>query len=203
MRIIGRKLRAARQQKGLSLRALAEKADVSVSLLSQIENGKSTPSVRSLQSIADALSVPLGYFFPNDSQPNGSDGAANDNTREQQFDHLSDRVLRSQDRPALELNGGIVWMRLTPHEEKEAQFLELDYDVGASSGAKMSYHRGREFGIVLAGELTVEIGFEKHVLRQGDSIIFDSNRPHRLVNTGNTLARAIWVVMNKHGDSEG
>jgi transcriptional regulator with XRE-family HTH domain len=146
MDVIGKKLKAARQEQHLSLRGLAAKADVSVSLLSQIENGKSTPSVRSLQSIADALAVPLGYFFPSDNGvEHPSTGIA----------PLTEAILRAPHRPRLELNDGIVWMRLTPHEEKEAQFLELRYEVGASSGAKMSYHRGREFGLVLSGELTV------------------------------------------------
>jgi transcriptional regulator with XRE-family HTH domain len=187
MDVIGQKLRAARQGQRMSLRALAARADVSVSLLSQIENGKSTPSVRSLQSIADALAVPLGYFFPGD-ESNGLAPAAPA--------PLTEAILRAPHRPRLELNDGIVWMRLTPQEEKDAQFLELLYQVGASSGAKMSHHRGREFGLVLEGELTVEIGVQKHLLRAGDSIIFDSTHPHRLVNTGTMLMRAIWVVMN-------
>ncbi len=194
MDIIGQKLRAARHEKGLSLRELAARADVSVSLLSQIENGKSTPSVRSLHSIADALSVPLGYFFPEDEAGNGYSGEPSN------AQPLKEQILRFAHRPRLELNEGIEWMRLTPHEDRDAQFLELHYDVGASSGAKMSYHRGREFGLVLSGELTVEIGFEKYVLHEGDSIIFDSTRPHRLTNTGGVLVKALWVVMNNCGE---
>ena len=198
MDIIGQKLRAARQEKGLSLRELASRADVSISLLSQIENGKSTPSVRSLHSIADALSVPLGYFFPEED----TNGYSADPSSVQATP-LKEQILRFAHRPRLELNEGIAWMRLTPHEDKDAQFLELQYDVGASSGAKMSYHRGREFGLVVTGEITVEIGFEKYVLREGDSIIFDSTRPHRLTNTGSVMAKAIWVVMNNCGDGNG
>lgn len=198
MHVIGQKLRMARQQQKMSLRELAAKADVSVSMLSQIENGKTSPSVRSLHSIADALSVPLGYFFPNEDEAGKS---ANGDHNEVM--HLREQYLRFKDRPTLELNDGVVWMRLTPNEDKDAQFLELHYDVGASSGAKMSYHRGREFGVVLAGELTVEIGFERYVLHEGDSIIFNSTRPHRLINTGNVLARAMWVVMNNCVESEG
>ena len=62
---LGEKLRATRISQNLSLRELAARAEVSASLLSQIENGKANPSVRSLHSIADALSMPVDYFFPN------------------------------------------------------------------------------------------------------------------------------------------
>ncbi|MDX1520620.1 MAG: helix-turn-helix domain-containing protein [Anaerolineae bacterium] len=63
-RHIGKKLRTIRQQQGLSLRELAARADVSPSLLSKIENEKANPSVGSLHSIADALSLPITHFFP-------------------------------------------------------------------------------------------------------------------------------------------
>ena len=49
----------------MSLRELADKAEVSASMLSQIKNGKAYPSVRSIYSIAAALNVPVDYFFPN------------------------------------------------------------------------------------------------------------------------------------------
>src|ERR1700730_11869261 len=63
-RLIGTKLRAVRQQRQVSLRELAQKADISASMLSQIETGKAYPSVRSIYSIAAALDVPVDYFFP-------------------------------------------------------------------------------------------------------------------------------------------
>ena len=61
---IGEKLRAARFRQRLSLRELAEKAEVSPSLISKVENGKANPSVRSLHGIAEAFSLPVNYFFP-------------------------------------------------------------------------------------------------------------------------------------------
>src|SRR5215510_13846419 len=63
-RIIGEKLRAARQNVGISLRELARKAEMSASMLSQIETGQAYPSVRSIYDIAAALDLPVDYFFP-------------------------------------------------------------------------------------------------------------------------------------------
>ncbi len=192
---MGQQLRAIRRKHGLSLRALAEKANVSISLLSQIENGKSMPSVKTLHNIADALDVPLGHFFPNPDDPL-LDETANGNYNDGNEPSPQKLVLRHVNRPKLVLNGGVEWMNLTPRENKDAQFLELHYPVGASSNATMSNHQGREFGLVLAGELTIEFDGDALVLGEGDSIIFDSTQPHRLVNEGSAPVVAIWVVLN-------
>ena len=106
----------------------------------------------------------------------------------------TDVVLRPEERAMIELQGGVIWERLTASAEKNIEFLKTRYEVGATSGNKMSHHAGREFGMVLSGELTIEIGFECHTLRAGDTIVFDSSRPHRLSNRGDVPVESIWVV---------
>ena len=217
---IGEKLRAARTHRNLSLRELAAKAEVSASLLSQIENGKANPSVRSLHSIADALSLPVHYFFPNsdsDKQKIGSNSnmvvsnLTASQVRAARAAELIDEadlgfdsgnpltqepVVRDDARPTIELEGGVTWSRLTPGPEDEIEYLHICYDVGASSGKKMSHHAGREFHFILEGELLLELGFEHYLLKAGDSIIFDSTTPHRLLNAGKVPLRAVTVILN-------
>src|SRR6202451_3302331 len=60
---LGNSLRFLREQQGISLRALAERTDFSASFLSQIENGQCSPSISSMEKIANALGVTLGQFF--------------------------------------------------------------------------------------------------------------------------------------------
>jgi transcriptional regulator with XRE-family HTH domain len=222
---IGKKLRAARQRQQLSLRELAERAEVSVSLLSKVENGKATPSVRSLHGIAEALSVPVNYFFPetsgqelniNENQTAAEANAVINMTASQlraaQAAALIDPaavgfdgsrqpfktpVVQANARPTIELLGGINWERLTPGPENGIEFLQICYNVGAKSGEKMSHHSGREFQYVLEGELLLELGFERYLLKAGDSIIFDSSTPHRLSNAGAVPMRAISVIFNQ------
>src|SRR5512135_1904426 len=79
VRAIGEKLRAVRQERQMSLRDLADKAEISASMLSQIETGKVSPSVRSLYTIANVLDVSMDYFFPEENNhgrepSNGSNG---------------------------------------------------------------------------------------------------------------------------------
>lgn len=211
-RAIGEKLRGIRQQRRMSLRELAERADVSASMLSQIETGKAYPSVRSLYAIADALGVPVDYFFPSEEDAGELPGAGPLTASEMReastgrasaalestiFALASAPVVHAGERPTIELKGGVTWARLTQLAEPGAEFLEVTYAPGATSGANMSHHEGREFGLVLEGELVVELGFDAHTLGPGDSIIFESTTPHRLTNPGPRPMRALWVVLGR------
>jgi transcriptional regulator with XRE-family HTH domain/quercetin dioxygenase-like cupin family protein len=222
-RAIGEKLRAARQRRQMSLRDLAGRAEVSASLLSQVETGKAYPSVRSIYAIAAALGLPVDYFFPEPGEtlvehshieeaaagamtasemrqasagPAGEAAAVETATGPAGTGYP---VVHAAGRPAIELMGGVKWSRLTALAEPGAEFLEVTYAPGATSGANMSHHAGREFGLVLEGELVVELGFEPYTLRAGDSIIFDSTTPHRLTNNGARPMKAVWVVLNQAG----
>ena len=218
-RAIGEKLRAARRQQEMSLRELANKAEISASMLSQIETGKAYPSVRSIYSIAEALAVPVDYFFPvqagleavtSESDSNLPSEMTASELRDAKVNgkiddvalefaprtHAPAPVVHVDARPTIELKGGITWSRLIALAEPNAEFLEIRYTPGATSGAKMSHHEGREFGLVLEGQLIVELGFERYKLCSGDSIIFDSTTPHRLTNESALPTRAVWVVMS-------
>ena len=229
-RAIGEKLRAARQGQQMSLRELATKADVSASMLSQVETGKAYPSVRSIYTIASALGLPVDYFFPEPGEAQASPPAARDGFSNGSAPGAAGELTASEmrqasigaageaaavetaapavagaaapvghaaGRPAIELRGGVMWSRLTALAEPGAEFLEINYAPGATSGANMSHHSGREFGLVLEGELLVELAFESNTLRPGDSIIFDSTTPHRLTNNGQAAMKALWVVLNQ------
>jgi len=208
-----------RQQRQMSLRKLAGIADMSASMLCQIETGKAYPSVRSIYSIASALAVPVDYFFPEqDGHHNPHvepiNGASGEMTASEMREATSGRmdntapesslltssatpVVHAGDRPAIELRGGVKWSRLTALSEADSEFLEITYAPGATSGTSMSHHNGREFGLILEGELVVELGFDLYSLSEGDSIIFDSTTPHRLSNKSDQPTRALWVVLNQ------
>ncbi len=212
-RVIGEKLRTARQQRQMSLRDLAKKADISASMLSQIETGKAYPSVRSIYSIAEALGLPVDHFFP-DQIETPQPGVIGDMTasemREATMNGIATiaipeftqavsvmaQVIHANARPTILLKGGVTWSRLTANAEPGVEFLEIRYASGATSGENLSHHDGREFGFVLEGELVVELDGRQITLQVGDSIVFDSTTPHRLVNQSAQPMRALWVVWN-------
>jgi transcriptional regulator with XRE-family HTH domain len=207
---LGMKLRGERDRLGLSLRELARRLEVSPSLVSQIETGKTQPSVRTLYAIVSELGVSLDdVFAPSDkgeghslpSPPQGSRGETSTATeRELEPAKGQGRVQRAAERKAIDLGSGVHWERLTTWNDPDVDFLYAIYEAGGSSSADGSLmrHNGREFGVVLSGSLGVTVGFEDHVLDPGDSIAFDSSIPHRLHNDGSEVVTAIWVVLGRH-----
>jgi transcriptional regulator with XRE-family HTH domain len=198
---LGARLRAERERSGLTLRELARRLEVSPSLVSQIETGKSQPSVRTLYAIVTELGISLDELFaPADSpldrgratlHPAGEGG--------QRTDRYG-RVQRAEDRNVIDLGSGVRWERLTTWNDRDVEFLYAIYEPGGSSSpdGSLMRHNGREFGVVLGGELGVKVGFEDYVLRPGDSIAFDSSIPHRLHNDADEVVTAIWIVLGRH-----
>jgi transcriptional regulator with XRE-family HTH domain len=193
---LGTRLREERAARGLSLRELARRLDVSPSLVSQIETGKIQPSVKTLYAIVSELGVSLDGVFGVDERgrretPPPRDGSGDDD---------AGRVQRADRRRAIELESGVRWERLTTSTDDEIEFLYAVYEVGGESGPAdaLVRHNGREFGIVLSGRLGVTVGFDEHVLGPGDSISFESTIPHRLHNDGDEVVTAIWVVHGRY-----
>jgi transcriptional regulator with XRE-family HTH domain len=194
---LSRRLRAERERSGLSLRGLAARLDISPSALSQIETGRSRPSVGSLYAITSELGVSLDSLFdeagdrPSAPQPSRAD---------QVQENEPGPVQRAGARRALDLEAGVRWERLTAAADPEVDFLYVAYEPGGASSSGLIRHSGREYGLVLDGELTVTVGFDTHMLAAGDSISFDSTIPHRLANDGNARVLGIWVVIGRRSD---
>ena len=186
---VGQRLRAERERRGVSLRELARRLAISPSALSQIETGRSRPSVGTLYAIVTELDMSLDELF-------GSRRAA------EPAETAGSLVQRRDERRGLDLESGVRWERLTPTPEPDADFLYVVYEVGGASSRPGTHmrHMGREYGIVLSGRLRVTIGFdEEHELGPGDSIAFESSRPHRLENAGEEPVEAIWFVVGRSG----
>ena len=195
-----------RERRGLSLRELARRLEVSPSLVSQIETGKTQPSVRTLYAIVTELGVSLDELFaPAGRRPpvlaaGGAGDAGRHRTARPPVGF--GRVQRADERDVIDLGSGVRWERLTTWNDRDVEFLYAIYEGGGSSSpdGSLMRHNGREFGIVLTGQLGVKVGFEDTVLGPGDSIAFDSTIPHRLHNDGDEVATAIWIVLGRHHD---
>jgi len=196
---IGSRLRANRTMRHLTLRELARRVGVSPSLISQIETGRSQPSVGTLYAIATELEVSVDdlLFDGDDVRPERRPGAAG--SRDDLGSSAGGPVQRSHNRRSISLDSGVSWERLTTQHDDDVEFLDVVYDVGGASSAaeSLTRHAGREYGIVLSGRLGVTLVFEEHVLEPGDSISFASTTPHRLANVGDEPVHAIWCVVGR------
>ena len=195
---IGSRLRANRTMRDLTLRELARRIGVSPSLISQIETGRSQPSVGTLYAIATELEVSVDdlLFDGGDMRPERRPGAVG---QRDEAGATAGPVQRAHNRRAIALDSGVRWERLTTHHDDDVEFLDVVYDVGGASSAaeSLTRHAGREYGVVLSGRLGVTLVFEEHVLEAGDSISFASTTPHRLANAGNEPVHAIWCVVGR------
>jgi transcriptional regulator with XRE-family HTH domain len=207
---VGRQLRARREERSLSLRELARRLEISPSALSQIETGKSHASVSTLYAIVSELGMSLDELFgglprerPSATPRLRATGSGRKQASPPAETTLADeRVQRAGSRAVIDLESGVRWERLTARPDPDADFLYVTYDVGGSSSPDhFMRHSGREYGLVLSGELEVTVGFETYVLGPGDSISFDSMVPHRLRNVGTVPAHGVWFVVGRQADS--
>jgi transcriptional regulator with XRE-family HTH domain len=191
---VGQRLRSERERRGLSLRELARRLEISPSALSQIETGRSRPSVGTLYAIVSELDLSLDELF-------GAQRPATSASRAAEAEEGGATLVQRRDtRKGIDLESGVRWERLTPTAEPDADFLYVVYEVGGASSREGTHmrHMGREYGVVLSGRLRVTIGFdEEHELGPGDSIAFESSRPHRLENAGDEPVEAIWFVVGR------
>jgi len=217
MENLAERLKRARQKSGLSLREVSRQLNVSASFVSQIENGKSTPSVATLYSMAQLLGVTIDELFsgeqaddevaPANVEPvspeplNGgpiSRSALGSPADAWPGDEVRSRisVTRPGGRKRLEMDTGVVWEQLATNTGAELDFMWIFYPPHSTStnDKRMLQHSGSEFGYLLDGELEVTVGFEVFTLRAGDAIGFDSSTPHLLTNKTDRPARGIWFV---------
>jgi transcriptional regulator with XRE-family HTH domain len=195
---VGQRLRSERERHGLSLRELARRLEISPSALSQIETGRSRPSVGTLYAIVSELEMSLDELFGSQRTQAAAQRTADALAGADEAG--ATLVQRRDTRKGIDLESGVRWERLTPTAEQDADFLYVVYEVGGASSREGTHmrHMGREYGLVLSGRLRVTIGFdEEHELGPGDSIAFESSRPHRLENAGSEPVEAIWFVVGR------
>lgn len=184
---LGGRLRAIRQERGFSLRDLADRLGISVSAVSQIERGVLQPSVNRLLAIVSALGVPLARVFDESGRDRASGASA------------SGYVLaRSGDIGTVELEDSVLYRRLSPAATKGVDFFESTYPPGSHADTENALitHTGYEVGTVELGELTIRFEQEEVVLGPGDSITFPCDIPHRIANRGGQTAIATWLIVH-------
>jgi transcriptional regulator with XRE-family HTH domain len=186
---------------GLSLRELGRRTGVTASLLSQIENGKSDPSVSTLSALVAELGLSLDALLRSEW---GVPDAGPAEPRRSAVIPLAEKredspVMRPPERQTLDLDSGVVWERLTRGPSELMDALLVTYEPGAtsSSSGKLLRHNGTEHAYLISGELTLQLGFETYHLRAGDSLQFDGATPHVYCNQGDVPARGLWFVVGR------
>ncbi len=158
--LVGRKLRELRNKKGYSLRALADQSGLNVNTLSLIENGKSSPSVSTLQQLALTLGVSISTFF--ESEP------------------IKKSVVftPANNRPKAAFGSTQMQNLGKDLNENAVQPFVVNLNPGMGSGEQMIVHTGFEFVFCLMGTVRYQIEKDEYILNPGDSLVFEANLPH-------------------------
>ncbi|MEG1310547.1 MAG: helix-turn-helix domain-containing protein [Romboutsia sp.] len=175
---IGEKISQFRKKQNLSIRDLAKLAEVTPSLLSQIERGLANPSVNSLKSISSALNVPLFTFFISEV-------------------NKKDLIVRHDNRKKVVLpeSNDVVYEMLAPGISDNLEFAIMNLPPNTSSCENFIHHKGYEIAYILDGEASIYLEHEIFTLYKGDSIKIPAGTHHRWSNLTNLQTKVIFAVV--------
>lgn len=177
---VGATLRKLRKQKKMSLDALAQASGVSMGMISQVERGIANPSMRLLTALRRALNISMQELFGETKRETPCIGEAS-------------FVRRRAQRPILDL-GMLHKELLTPPDHQNLQIMILRLEPGGTSGGRALSYPAEKGGLVLSGNVVLNVDDVASELETGDSFVFDSNRPHSLRNTGDAPTEILWII---------
>lgn len=175
---IGKRLRAARSQAGMTLSELAGRAHLSEGFLSRLERGQASSSIANLLRITEVLGIGLHELFP----------AAGAEQR------TAVSVHRASKGDMTVAGGGYRWRPLAGGaalDHMEVFHIALPRKRHSSA---MFSHPGQEHCYVISGEVLFHVAGELHHLHAGDGILINSELPHRAESAGKGEAQVLMVV---------
>lgn len=173
---VGARLRSMRINAGLSIRALAGRSGLNVNTLSLIENGRTSPSVSTLQQIAQTLGQPVTQFFESGME-----------TKKIVYQ-------RAGRRPSAVFSHGMMEDLADGMPRMGAEPLIVTLESCSKSGRNPIVHTGREFVYCLEGCLSYTVDTQTFHLESGDSLLFDAYLPHQWENTSPAPARILLIM---------
>ncbi len=172
---LGSRLKDRRKALGKTQQQVAEEANLTIGFISQIERGISTPSLASLYNLAKALETTVDQFV------SGSPA------------HRHSVVTHSGQRQTYKVGGTSRYYEFLERGFPEAQLNACISHVPPGHASEVMRHEGEEFVYLVAGEMLYEVDGVKYELRAGDTLHFDSRKPHQGTNVGRDTAIELWV----------
>ena len=169
---IGSKIKQLRLQLNLSQSELADRCELTKGYISQLENDLTSPSIATLIDILSALGTDLAEFFKKEDD---------------------ERVVFQTDEFIEKQEGGMLLKWIIPNAQKnEMEPILVELEAGASTSLDFP-HEGEEFGFVLEGKLSIELGKSIHNAKKGEAFYYTADKSHRITNSGKSNAKFIWV----------
>ncbi|MEJ1116005.1 cupin domain-containing protein [Paenarthrobacter sp. CCNWLY172] len=172
---IGSRIRAARQAQRLTIEQVADATGLTKGFLSRVERDLTSPSVASLVTLCQVLSVSVGDLF-----------AAPET-------HLTKR----DDGPRISLGGqGIVERLLTARSERRLQILQATIEP-RGRGENELYAVDCDVDVlhVIKGRIKLILTNEAYDLEEGDTLSFPGREPHTWINPTDETVEVLWVLV--------
>jgi transcriptional regulator with XRE-family HTH domain len=181
---IGRRIKKIREQQHLTLKNVEAKAGISATHISEIERGKTSPTIGALIRIADALGKDPAYFI--------EDEELNDVS----FIALEDREKKQLERAAGEID---VLTNSIPSGKINSQLITLAPGLVGEIGVHS--HEADEAILVLSGEIRFRVAEKEYMLHEGDSIYYVASQEHGYANASESEeAKMIWFASGRRVD---
>ena len=172
---LGARLRARRKALGKTMQQVADEAALTIGFISQIERGISTPSLASLYNVAKALDASVDMFVS------------------QSPARARSVVTHAGKRPTFRVDGTARYYEFLERGFPDAKLNACLSHVPPGHASEMMSHEGEDFVYLVSGEMLYEVDGVAYALKGGDTLHFDSRKPHRGANTGTTTAIELWV----------
>jgi transcriptional regulator with XRE-family HTH domain len=174
---IGEKINEIRTSRGMTLKDLGEKSNLSVSFLSQAERGLTSITINSLKKISAALNVDMNLFFNPPKNP-------------------TPMVMRSYNQEVIRIDESkLIYFNLgsdIPDRQLDPVIVTI-LPEQCPEEVILGDHPGEEFVYVLEGICTILLGDKQYELYPGDSIHISSTTPHNWANFTNKLVKVLAV----------
>ncbi|HEX5133584.1 MAG TPA: XRE family transcriptional regulator [Candidatus Krumholzibacteria bacterium] len=178
---IGRRIKLARHDRGMTLKAVEAASGVSATHISEIERGAASPTVGALARIALALGHRTGFFLEEDEIGEISIVTRENRVRET-LDHGSATVER--------LTAGLPGGRL--------QVNQMTLAPGRSHRTERHAHAGAEALLVVSGRVRVVVGDDDIELEAGEAVHYAASRPHAYFNgSRDAVAVLLWIASRR------
>lgn len=184
--IVGFKIKGIRESKNLTIEEISQRSGLSIEQIASIESDEYLPSLGPLIKIARALGVRLGTFLDDNDELGPVVCRAEERNRDKSI---------SFSNGASESRKNMVYHSLA--RQKAGRSMEpfiIDIQPSEEKDFKLSAHEGEEFIYVMEGEVEINYGKEKYVLKEGDSIFYDSIVEHHVHGAVGKSARILAVV---------
>lgn len=164
---IGSTIRAIRKRKNITIAQICEESGLSQGFMSQVETNKTSPSISTLESIAQALKVPLAYLLL------------------KKEDRMN--IVRKNER-RITTSGADKLKVEHMSSRKNVRMMLVELPPGASTGDDPHAHEGEEIHVVIKGKIYAEQGEDAAEFEEGDSFSWNACTPHLVRNIGEDKA---------------